>query len=268
MNIIILLLYSFVFSSFLYYYLHFKTRIDLKHLYLDNIVVVALSVLIQLFVWKYLITSQLFLQLLFQTFTILSLIVLLGLYRFYRTPKRKITAKENEVVSPADGKVIYIKYIESNTIPVSIKNGVKISLIELTNTNILHGPCWLIGINMTPFDAHKNCSPIDGIVKQKSYTPGRFHSLKQGIALKENERNTLVINNGSITIGITQIASRLVRKIECYVNEGVRIKKGDWFGMIKFGSQVDTILPSRYDILIKVGQQVFAGISVLAVYRS
>ena len=110
--------------------------------------------------------------------------------RFWRTPIRKVTAKENEIVSPADGNVIYIKRIEPNETPISIKNGMINEIMELTKTDLLSSPCWLIGINMTPWDVHKNCSPIDGKIILNKHTDGSFLSLKNFNAITRNERNT------------------------------------------------------------------------------
>jgi phosphatidylserine decarboxylase len=184
--------------------------------------------------------------------------------RFWRTPVRKVTAKENEIISPADGNIIYIKKIEAGDVPVSVKNGKSFRLNELTKTDLLNTPCWLIGINMTPFDVHKNCSPIDGNIALTAHFEGKFLSLKEADALVENERNTYVIENNRLKIGVVQIASRLVKRIDVYVKQGQTVKRGDWIGMIRFGSQVDVILPIAYEPCISLGQQVYAATSVIA----
>jgi len=184
--------------------------------------------------------------------------------RFWHTPRRKITSNDGEIVSPADGNIIYIKKIEKNGIPISVKGKTFSKLEELTKTDILNVPCWLIGINMTPFDVHKNCAPIDGEVIINDHFDGKFLSLKDPSALSDNERNTYIIKKNDLQIGIVQIASKRVRRIDSYVRVGEQVKKGDWLGMIRFGSQVDLILPLSYKVQVNLKQQVYAGTTVLA----
>ena len=185
--------------------------------------------------------------------------------RFWRTPKRKVKAKKNEIVSPADGNVLYIKKVESGETPISIKKGLKANLKEITTTDIGKSSSWLIGINMTPFDVHKNCTPIAGEVKLIKHIHGKFLSLKEPRALVENERVTIVLETKeNEQIGIVQTASRLVRRIDTYVKEGDNLKQGAWYGMIRFGSQVDLIIPACYDIKVEVGHQIFAKSTIIA----
>jgi phosphatidylserine decarboxylase len=264
MTVILLFIESLLISSLLYAYLHKKTRISLKYLYLDNLAV-ALPVA-AVAIW--LSTSQLLHDLLI--FFILVPILIPGLaftytmIRFWRTPTRKVKALESEIISPADGNVIYIRRVEAGDVPISIKNGKSFKLDELTKTNLLDTPCWLIGINMTPFDVHKNCSPIKGTIKLTEHFHGKFLSLKEASALVENERNTYVIENEKLRIGVVQIASRLVKKIDVYVKQGQEVDRGDWIGMIRFGSQVDVIIPIQYKPSVTLGQQVYAATSVIA----
>lgn len=188
----------------------------------------------------------------------------LTMIRFWYTPKRKITAKLNEIVSPADGNVLYIKRIEANETPIAVKNGKFNELEELTKTDLLKKPCWLIGINMTAWDVHKNCAPIDGTITLNKYSKGAFHSLKKFEALTQNERNTYIIENELQKLGVVQIASKGVRRIDSYVMQNDQVRKGDWLGMIRFGSQVDVIIPYNCSIKITIGQQIYAGLSVIA----
>jgi phosphatidylserine decarboxylase len=184
--------------------------------------------------------------------------------RFWSSPKRKSTASETAIISPADGRIIYIHKINKQEMPFSIKKNKSIQLIELIKTDILNNPCWLVGINMTLFDVHKNCAPITGRIILQKYFRGQFLSLKNNRYLKENERNTFVIENGFTKVGIIQIASRRVRKIDLYVNQGDDVKRGQWLGMIRFGSQVDIIIPANYCIKVNIKDQVFAGKTLIA----
>ena len=249
----LLLFYTLVISSILYFYLHKKTKINIKYLFIDNIIVGFLS-----FFLSYLISKESFLSYLITVLFIFVLIFTLTMLRFWRTPQRKIVAANNEIVSPADGNIIYIKKIEANEIPISIKKSSLSKLSEITKTELLKVPCWLIGINMTPFDVHKNCSPIDGKIILNKHFDGKYLSLKNPSAISENERNTYVIANDIITVGVIQIASKRVRRIDTYVKEGELVKKGDWIGMIRFGSQVDLIVPEFCKINVSIGEQVHA----------
>lgn len=172
---------------------------------------------------------------------------------------------DNQIISSADGRVIYIKKIASGEVPVSVKNGRKATLTEITKTGILDYPCWLIGIEMTPFDVHRNGAPVDGKIILNHHIDGEFRSLKDSEALAHNERNTMVfqMENG-MKVGIVQTASRMVRRIVTYVQEGEGVKKGDWVGMIKFGSQVDMIIPASSKVCVELGQQVYVQETVIA----
>jgi phosphatidylserine decarboxylase len=263
-TVILLLIVSIVASTVLYYYLHYKTRISLKYLFQDNVVVILLSFLL----------SYLLLRALPASWYILAFIVNLGLVgaiafgitmiRFWRTPIRRCEAPAEHIISPADGNVIYVEKIEAGQVPISVKGHTLAKLEELTKTNILDGPCWLIGINMTPFDVHKNCAPVPGKVVLNRHFDGKFLSLKEPDALKENERQTIVFDNNGMKVGIVQTASKLVRRIDTYVKEGDMLKRGDWVGMIRFGSQVDVIIPRKYNVKVKLKDQIYAGESVIA----
>jgi phosphatidylserine decarboxylase len=256
-------------STIMYLYLHKKTRMNLRFLYLDNLVVVAVSYIIALVLFRFLFPSlndwiRLFISLVIGGLLIIGLGYTFTIIRFWHTPTRKITAALNEIVSPADGNVIYIKKIEAGETPIAIKNGKLNNISELTKSNLLQSPCWLVGINMTPWDVHKNCAPIDGRITLNQHSAGDFLSLKNFDAITMNERNTYVIENTTLRIGVVQIASKGVRRIDSYVKQGSMIKRGDWLGMIRFGSQVDVILPYTCDIKLKLGQQVYAAKTVIA----
>ncbi len=264
----ILFILSALFSTTLYLYLHKKTHIDLKFLYKDNIIVILVST-----ISAFLISYNIDLWFPFLGYIAVPLLVIgfaftFTLIRFFRTPVRQVTCLENEIVSPADGNIIYIKKIEKGEVPLSVKKGVIASLIEFTQTNLLKTPCWIIGINMTPFDVHKNCSPIDGIIVFNTHINGEFLSLKDPIAVSRNERNSVIIKNDHIQIGVVQTASKLVRRIDSYIKVGEPIKKGEWFGMIRFGSQVDIILPVYCQIHVNIGQQIYAAKTTIASYEN
>ena len=252
-----------IYSTLVYLYLHKKTHISLSYLYKDNIInIIASSAIIYSILFYLNIPTWLFYLVLLGI--VPSMCVFISALRFYRVPLRKVNAKENEIVSPADGNIIYIKKIESGEIPISVKNGVSAKLSEFANTGILDYPCWLIGINMTPFDVHRNCAPLDGEIILNKHFDGEFLSLKHEEALVRNERNTTVLNTKIGKVGIVQTASRLVRRIVTYKKEGESLKQGEWFGMIKFGSQVDLIIPATCKVNVKLKDQVYAKKTIIA----
>ncbi len=252
-------------STLWYVYLHRKTRISTKFIYSDNLLVVFFTILFCFLAFTYSpIKSKIF-YFIFCIPTILGFSFIITMIRFWRTPKRTLTAKPNEIVSPADGNIIYIRKVQSGETPISIKNGITAHLSEITQTDLINGESWIIGINMTPFDVHKNCAPVSGQVVLNKHINGSFLSLKDPYAVVRNERSTLIIRSEQNEFfGIVQTASKLVRRIDSYVENGQPIKQGDWFGMIRFGSQVDLILPSNYNLSVSVGQQVYAKKTVVA----
>ena len=199
-----------------------------------------------------------------------GLLILVILSRFYRDPVRTPPPRDNVIVSPADGKIRYIRKIEAGTIPTAIKGRKNIKLEEIVKGNIAVGDGYIIGITMSILDVHVNRAPISGEVLMTKYTPGRFLSLKKPDSETLNERNTIIIKGEikerTLEVGIVQIASRLVRRIECYVKKGERLTIGQKIGMIKFGSQVDLILQEvdGLRILVREGDQVYAGKTIIA----
>lgn len=188
------------------------------------------------------------------------------LWRFYRDPERIPPEDQKAILSPADGKVIYVKKIENGEIPYSDKNGKKFLLTDFIQSRDLSSEGYLIGISMNFLDVHVNRAPIEGKVIFYRHIKGRFISLKKEDAIFQNERAFIMIGNKTMKIGMVQIASRLVRNILVYVKEGSWVKKGERIGAIRFGSQVDLFLPSLspIQIAIKTGDRVKAGISIVA----
>ncbi|MBN1294592.1 MAG: phosphatidylserine decarboxylase family protein [Candidatus Latescibacteria bacterium] len=185
---------------------------------------------------------------------------------FYRDPERSTAKDRNVIISPADGKVIYVKRVESGRIPLSVKGNDRISLEELSGTPLLSQGNHVIGICMNYLDVHVNRSPVNGIIRKLVHIQGTFLSLRHPESVVKNERQTILIEGDKIQIGVVQIASRLVRRIISYVNEGDTVISGQRIGAIRFGSQVDVIIPSTpsCNIKVKVDDVVRAGITILA----
>jgi len=190
------------------------------------------------------------------------------LIRFFRDPDRYPPERENIIVAPADGVIRYIKHIEKGNIPFSSKGKESVRLSEPLLSILPDGQGYLIAIGMTFLDVHVTRAAVSGEVTYLEHIPGGFYSLKREDAPYRNERLIEVIENDRFKIGVIQIASRLVRRIVAYVREGDKLDLGQRIGMIKFGSQVDIILPrlEELKLSVDVGQQVYAGSSVIAEY--
>jgi phosphatidylserine decarboxylase len=185
---------------------------------------------------------------------------------FYRDPERVPPSGKNLVISPADGKILYIREIRNGRFPFSTKKGKEIPLSEFTNSDCFDGNMVQIGIGMNLLNVHVNRAPIGGKITLLKKVSGKFSSLKNLDSLLENERTVTVIDNDKFRIGMVQIASRLVRRITTFVESGSRVEIGQRIGLIHFGSQVDLLIPlyESLRVMIKEGQKVKAAESVIA----
>lgn len=205
-------------------------------------------------------------ELILQLILIIGISVSLLMWRFYRDPERVPPEGQNGILSPADGKVIYVKRIEKGTIPFSEKNGSKFSLKDFIQSDVFPTEGYLIGISMNFLNVHVNRAPIGGKISLIRHIKGSFASLMRKEAVVQNERALTIIDSGLFKVGVIQIASRLVRTIVVYLREGNEIRRGQKIGMIRFGSQVDLILPSLPSLHIEIqpGDNVIAGVSIVA----
>lgn len=186
--------------------------------------------------------------------------------RFYRDPDRVPPKGDNIILAPADGVIKYIKHIEKGKIPFSSKGRENVKLSAPLTDILRNEQGYLIGIGMSYLDVHITRAAVKGRLTYLKHIPGCFRSLKEEDSPYRNERLIEIIENDKFKIGVIQIASRLVRRIVAYVTEGDDLSLGQKIGIIKFGSQVDVILPKLQDIKIKVnvGQQVYGGISIIS----
>ncbi len=163
---------------------------------------------------------------------------------FFRNPERRIPQGEAEVVSPADGKVIKIE--------------------DGKNSDIIPGAFVKVSIFMNVFNVHVNRIPCSGTVKLIRYKKGRFISANLDKASALNEQNALVISTDlKKEIMVVQIAGLIARRIVCWVSKGMRVEKGERFGLIRFGSRLDVYLPPEVSIRVRIGDRVKAGETVL-----
>ncbi len=170
---------------------------------------------------------------------VLLLLTLFVLW-FFRNPQRKTPEKEKLVISPADGKVIRIEETASEEQPGKT--------------------CLKISIFMNIFNVHVNRIPYSGRVRFIRYRSGKFLSANLDKASALNERNTVMVQTDDGREIITvQIAGLIARRIVCWLREGMQVRKGDRFGLIRFGSRLEVFLPLGSAILVEVGDRVRAG---------
>ncbi len=166
---------------------------------------------------------------------------------FFRDPPRVTPVRDGLVVSPADGRVSLI----TTAVPP----------VEL---NLPQEPMTRISVFMNVFDCHVNRSPVAGRITQILYTPGLFLNAELDKASEDNERSALVIDTGSVKIGVVQIAGLVARRIVSFVKTGDALSAGERFGLIRFGSRVDVYVPLSTQVLAGLGQTAIAGETVLA----
>ncbi|MBV9925051.1 MAG: phosphatidylserine decarboxylase family protein [Acidobacteria bacterium] len=160
---------------------------------------------------------------------------------FFRDPRRTVPKEANLVVSPADGKV---------------------TRIEKLSGEGADSPT-VVSIFLSPFDVHVNRAPIAGRVVDVTYTKGRFVAATSDNASLVNEQNALTIKGERLTVVCKQIAGVLARRIVCWKQPGDSLELGERFGLIKFGSRTDLVLPKDVEVLVRVGQRVSGGVTVI-----
>lgn len=178
---------------------------------------------------------------------IVSLAFFLFIVSFFRNPKRNTIANKNEVIAPADGKVVVIE--------------------ETVETEYFQSPRRQISIFMSPANVHVNRNPISGEVKYVKHHQGKYLVAWHPKSSTENERTTVVIGNGDVELLMRQIAGILARRIVNYLNTGDQVKQGGEFGFIKFGSRVDLFLPLDAEVVVQLNQVVRGGETVIAKFR-
>ncbi|MFQ5670415.1 MAG: phosphatidylserine decarboxylase family protein [Acidobacteriota bacterium] len=163
---------------------------------------------------------------------------------FFRDPARQAPTGAGLVLSPADGRVVDLELVEDALFP--------------------DGRARRISIFLSLFNVHVNRSPVNGTVRTVRYSPGRFRAAFRDKASEENERNRLEIESDHGPMAVTQIAGALARRIVCDVSPGDRIAAGARFGMIRFGSRVEILLPEAARSAVRVGQKVRSASTILA----
>ena len=177
---------------------------------------------------------------------VISIIFISFTLYFFRDPVRQIpeNLKSGDVLSPADGKVMMIEEVQEN--------------------EFIKGPAKVIGIFLSPLNVHVNRVPISGTVKFYQYIKGEFIAAYDHASADKNERTLIGIEGDRFKVLFKQITGFVARRIVCELRVGDKVKIGEKFGMIKFGSRTDVILPINANIKVSVNQKVTGGITLLA----
>jgi phosphatidylserine decarboxylase len=192
--------------------------------------ILAVAAVAAWFLWPWF--SLIFLLLIFYTLT------------FFRDPDRVVPADPNAVVAAADGRVA--------------------DIIEIEETEILRTATRRVGIFLSIFDVHTNRAPIDGRVIYRQHRVGLYLDARRADCSEKNEAMTWAFKNSRATIVVRQLTGAIARRIVAWAQVGDELKKGERFGMIRFGSRTEVYMPVSADVLVKVGDHVAGGATIIA----
>lgn len=180
-------------------------------------------------------------------YTVLAVLCILTIY-FFRDPDRDTPDDDSLIISPADGKVVLIREVEE--------------------TEYMNEPATQISIFLSPLNVHVNRVPFSGEVEYVKYSPGQYLMAWEDHASELNERAHFGVKHTSGTrILFKQITGFLARRIVYNLEEGDRVKAGERFGIMKFGSRMDLLLPKNVDIMVEKGDKTVAGESIIGKVR-
>lgn len=162
-------------------------------------------------------------------------------FSFFRDPDRLIPAEAGAVVSPADGRVVVVTEEENAGRP-----GQRVSIF------------------LAIWNVHVNRAPASGTIARMDYRPGKFLAAMRERASFENEQNVFTLSTASGEMVFKQIAGLIARRVVSWKKQGEQVVRGERIGLVRFGSRVDVWLPKGAEILVKVGENVKGGASVIA----
>ena len=163
---------------------------------------------------------------------------------FFRDPQRTIPPDPDAIVSPADGRIM-----------------------EVVEESLAGMPGRRISVFLSIFDVHVNRTPVAGRISAIEYREGKFYAAMRGRASAENEQNVIHVSSDRGEVVFKQIAGWVARRILCWKAVGDSVTRGERVGMIRFGSRVDIWMPVHVEILVRPGQHVAGGSSILARWR-
>ena len=163
---------------------------------------------------------------------------------FFRDPERTALPSPNLIVAPADGTVM--------------------DIVESDESRVLKARTRRIGIFLSIFDVHTNRAPIDGRVIYRQHRAGLCLDARRADCSEKNESMTWAFENPQVTIVVRQITGAIARRIVAWAQIGDELKKGQRFGMIRFGSRTELYLPLNAEVLVKTGDHVLGGSTIIA----
>jgi phosphatidylserine decarboxylase len=193
------------------------------------------------FILLFLVPAALFAVLGWWVAAIVCVLLAAFMAYFFRDPERSCPVDDRIIVSPADGRVVVVALVE----PDAKDSPTQISIF------------------LSPMDVHINRSPIAGEIIDVVYKPGAFHVASRDIASVENEQNIVTVRGARITVVVRQIAGVLARRVVLWKKKGDRVKLGERVGLMKFSSRMDVVVPSGVEVLVKRGERVTGGVSVI-----
>jgi phosphatidylserine decarboxylase len=176
--------------------------------------------------------------------SLLFLLLISSTLAFFRDPDRTAPADPNLIVAAADGTVT--------------------DIVEVDENEILKKRSRRIGIFLSIFDVHTNRAPIDGRIIYRQHREGLCLDARRPESSEKNESMTWAFQNSRITIVVRQLTGAIARRIVAWSGVGAELKKGDRFGMIRFGSRTEVYLPLAATVLVKVGDHVSGGLTIIA----
>jgi len=162
---------------------------------------------------------------------------------FFRDPDRMAPVVPGAVLAPADGRVM--------------------GVVELDDPWV--GRAVRVSIFLSPLDVHVNRSPVAALVEDVQHAPGRFLAAYRDEASELNERCTLALQGEAARVGVKQIAGVLARRIVCRARPGDKLQAGERYGLIRFGSRTDLVVPQGTEIRVRVGDRVRGGETIIGV---
>ncbi|HMN48232.1 MAG TPA: phosphatidylserine decarboxylase family protein [Ignavibacteriaceae bacterium] len=177
---------------------------------------------------------------------LIAVLLIIFTLNFFRDPDRTTPDKNNIVVSPADGRVLFVK--------------------DVIDDKFIKGKAKMVSIFMSPLNVHVNRIPISGKVEYLKYIQGDYIAAFEDKASERNERNEIGITSSAGKVLFIQIAGFVARRIICDLKVGDQVNIGNRFGMIKFGSRVDIIVPVQWQVKVNKDDKVTAGETILFEY--
>jgi phosphatidylserine decarboxylase len=164
---------------------------------------------------------------------------------FFRDPERTPPSVAGAVLAPADGRVMRVAEVDDPWVGRAVR----------------------VSIFLSPLDVHVNRSPVAGLVEGVQHAVGRFLAAYRDEASELNERCTISLQAEAARVGVRQIAGVLARRIVCRVRQGDKLEAGERYGLIRFGSRTDLVVPRETEIQVKVGDRVRGGETIMGVLR-